>query len=239
MPYVGTNWVDSPSTSTPITATRLNNMEAGITAAYTQGTGTLVNADIASGAAIAYAKLALALGIVNGDISASAAIALSKLADPGTGNVVTSAGAGAIAAKPPGFEIGYDQITSTVNIASTTEGSPTTIISGTAHTYEAVPYLFTFSAPQVVLPSTLSGSVTCLLIQDGTSIGRLFNVNNIVAGVQQVLAGSWPYRFTPSAGSHTYGIAMYASSTTGTPSVTAQGGGASTYIPASLRVTKC
>lgn len=65
-------------------------MEAGITAAYTQGTGTLVNADIASGAAIAYSKLALAGSIVTGDIangtivdadiSAAAAISASKLA---------------------------------------------------------------------------------------------------------------------------------------------------------------
>lgn len=40
---------------------------------------SIVNADISASAAIAYAKLNLALGIVNGDISASAAIAYAKL----------------------------------------------------------------------------------------------------------------------------------------------------------------
>jgi hypothetical protein len=30
---------------------------------------------------------------------------------------------------PPGFEIGYDQITSPVNVASTTEASGTTVIT--------------------------------------------------------------------------------------------------------------
>lgn len=80
MPYSGTNWKDFPDTSTPINAARLNNMEAGITAAYTQGTGGLLNADIGGAAAIAYSKLNLALSILNSDISASAAIAISKLA---------------------------------------------------------------------------------------------------------------------------------------------------------------
>jgi hypothetical protein len=42
--------------------------------------GTIVNADVNAAAAIAYAKLNLALAIVNGDISAVAAIAYSKLA---------------------------------------------------------------------------------------------------------------------------------------------------------------
>lgn len=80
MPYSRTTWQDSPSVVTPITAARLNNIEAGIVAAYVQGAGGLVNADIAVGAAIAYSKLNLALGIVNADISASAAIGISKLA---------------------------------------------------------------------------------------------------------------------------------------------------------------
>lgn len=89
MPFVPTSWQDLPNTSTPITAAQLNRIEAGIVAAYVQGTGTLVNADIAAGAAIAYSKLALSNSIVTGDIvngtivdadiSASAAISTSKI----------------------------------------------------------------------------------------------------------------------------------------------------------------
>lgn len=48
----------------------------------------IVNADIATGAAVAYAKLALTGQIVNGDISASAAVAYSKLAL--TGSIVNA-----------------------------------------------------------------------------------------------------------------------------------------------------
>lgn len=45
---------------------------------------TILNADISTGAAIAYAKLNLIGGIVNADISSSAAIDLSKIADVAT-----------------------------------------------------------------------------------------------------------------------------------------------------------
>lgn len=48
--------------------------------------GSIANADIASGAAIAYSKLSLSGSVVNADINASAAIAYSKLAL--TGSVV-------------------------------------------------------------------------------------------------------------------------------------------------------
>jgi len=52
----------------------------------------LDNANIASGAAIAYTKLALANSIVNNDISTSAAIAVAKLAAGTNGQVLTTSG---------------------------------------------------------------------------------------------------------------------------------------------------
>lgn len=58
MAYTPTNWQDYPNLSTAITAARLNNMETGIGNAYIQGTGTIVNADVAAAAAIAVSKLA-------------------------------------------------------------------------------------------------------------------------------------------------------------------------------------
>jgi hypothetical protein len=50
----------------------------------TAGAASIVNADIAAGAAIAYSKLALTGSIVNADVAAGAAIAYSKLALTGT-----------------------------------------------------------------------------------------------------------------------------------------------------------
>jgi len=59
-------------------------------------TGSIVNADIASGAAIAYSKLALSASIVDADISSSAAISLSKLAALTASKVLVSDGSGII-----------------------------------------------------------------------------------------------------------------------------------------------
>ena len=58
------------------------DVAAGAAIAYSKLalSSSIVNADIAAGAAIAYAKLNLATSIVNGDIAAGAAIAYSKLA---------------------------------------------------------------------------------------------------------------------------------------------------------------
>lgn len=151
----------------------------------------------------------------------------------GTGN-----GTGAVVL-PAGFEIAYDQITAPVAIVSTTEGTPTTIIGGTAHTYEALPYLFSFYAPVITLPSTVSGSSTVLLIQDGASIGRIWAANNEVVAVVGSAGGWGTLRFTPSAGSHTFAIAAFVTATTGAPAVVAGAGGAAAYAPAFIRATKC
>jgi hypothetical protein len=71
------------------TATVTSTMLAG-SIAYSKLslTGTIVNADIATGAAIAYGKLNLASSIGNADIASGAAIAYSKLSL--TGNVVNA-----------------------------------------------------------------------------------------------------------------------------------------------------
>lgn len=67
------------------TATVTNTMLAG-SIAYSKLslTGTIVNADVATGAAIAYSKLNLAGSIANADIASGAAIAYSKLSLSGS-----------------------------------------------------------------------------------------------------------------------------------------------------------
>jgi hypothetical protein len=59
--------------------------------------GIIVDSDVAAGAAIAYSKLNLALGIVNADISNAAAIAVSKLAAGTQGGIMYRTTAGAMA----------------------------------------------------------------------------------------------------------------------------------------------
>jgi hypothetical protein len=177
-----------------------------------------------------------ALALTNAMVSATAAIAASKLAPGLAGQVLQ--GTTPSYAYPPGFEIAYDQITSGVNVASTTEGTPTAIIAGTAHTYEAVPYVAEFFSPQVANSTAAAGTVTLLLIADGASIGRIAVSDSVTATTQIIQALTGRLRFTPTAASHTYGISAFCSNTGGTPAVGAGAGGINTLVPAFLRITK-
>lgn len=159
---------------------------------------------------------------------------------PGQGLVLDAIGQLPLAVRQtlPGYEIAYDQITSPVNVVSTTEGTPTSIIPGTSKTYENVPYMFHFNSPHVDTPSVAGGFVAVLLMEDGVSIGRIALVTTSAA-LSVGEGTSIPFRFTPTAGAHTFGISAFASSTTGTPDVGAGAGGAAgTYAPSFLRVTR-
>lgn len=61
-------------------------------------TGSIVNADINASAAIAYSKLSLSASIVNADIAAAAAIAVNKLAALTASRVLVSDGSGFVSA---------------------------------------------------------------------------------------------------------------------------------------------
>ena len=136
-----------------------------------------------------------------------------------------------------GTEVGYDQITSSVNVASTTEATPTAIISCAAHTFDGAAVLLTVFAPQIVSPSVLSSFVVVLLFESTTEITRLGTfLTPAAANMDQ--GATLLYRFTPTAGSHTYTISAYASSTTGTPSISCGAGGTATLNPAFARFTK-
>lgn len=136
----------------------------------------------------------------------------------------------------PGAEIAYDQITANVNITGTVVGSATTVIAGSAHTYDGGPVLATFSSPAIILPAVAGGLFTAVLFEGGTPLAYMGQWQNPAA------AAHWEpferaFRFTPSAGSHTYSIKCFVSSTTGTPAVGAGAGGSAT-APAFLRITK-
>lgn len=195
------------------------------------GGNAIVNAQIAAAAAIAYSKLNLAGSIQNSDIAAAAAIAISKLADPGSGKVIGSIGSGAIAVNPPGFELNYTQITVAPGAPSGVgSGNAVTAIAPGALTFDGGPYMFHFFAPAC---SAGAGNSIVIELHDGT------NFMGIIAQSQQ---GSNPingiYRFTPSAGSHTYTAKLYNLGASGLNIACGAGGTGGTYVPAFLRITK-
>jgi hypothetical protein len=144
-----------------------------------------------------------------------------------------------------GSEIGYDQITTGVNIVSTTEATGTTIIACAAHTFDGAPVMCEFSCDRIVLPlqtvANTSVYVIVSLFEGATQLTRLavfvFGCNQTSNNaLQGPICGR--YRFTPSAASHTYTITAMVSSTSGTPSVFAGSGGTAGEAPAFCRFTK-
>ncbi len=208
-----------------------------VTSVFTRTGAVVATAGDYTGVAVGGTADAVATGaITNAMVNAAAAIAVSKLAAGLAGQVI--GGTTPAYAYPPGFEIAYDQITSGVNVVSTTEGTPTAIIAGTAHTYENVPYVAEFFSASVTDSSAAAGTITVLLIADGASIGRIAVSDSVTVSTQVVQALTGKLRFTPTAASHTYGISAFVSSTTGTPTISAGAGGSGVLAPAYVRITK-
>lgn len=137
----------------------------------------------------------------------------------------------------PGREIGYDQITSNVTVASTTEASGTTVISCAAHTFDGAPVMARFVCGEAQVGGAASATMVVCLFEGGTEIGQMtvFYVSNNTPTMIQNMAGE--IRFTPSAGAHTYTVTAY--KTTGTTAIVYAGAaGVSTLVPAFIRFTK-
>lgn len=148
------------------------------------------------------------------------------------GGGVTSSGGG-------GGEINYTQITAPVNVVSTTEATGTTILSPGALTFDGTAVLVQFFA-MVTTPSSTGAGVTLSLFEGATQITRLAIAfaGASVGNVQNIVPVAAFYRFTPTAGSHTYTVTAYAQTTSGTPAVDAGAGGTSGNPPAFIRFTK-
>jgi hypothetical protein len=134
-------------------------------------------------------------------------------------------------------ELGYSEITSDVNIVSVTAGSGTEIIAPLTVVCDGGLVLVEFFAPGVVAPSTSGGTAYLSLYHDGSEKSRYWaNISN-PAAVTQYAPAYLSYRTTPTAGSHTFGVKGFVSSTTGTPRVSA-GTATTAPAPAFLRVSK-
>lgn len=149
---------------------------------------------------------------------------------------ITVATPSVVTASLPGSEIGYDQITASVSITGTTSAAPTTIISGSAHIFDGSPVLLDFSAMAIVTPNAAGVSLNIGLYEGSTLITIL------TFAVPTASANMWVpfrsgFRFTPSAGSHTYSIKGWAASGSGAD-ISAGTGTAGSAAPAYLRFTK-
>lgn len=160
-------------------------------------------------------------------------VTITGVAAAGQVPVASSATAGAWA-YPPGFQFGYDQITAPVTIVSTTESAGTVIIACGAHTFDGGAVICQFFAPDS--PTGSAGSFIVSLFEASAQLGRLYNYASNIVGTVQIGLNGW-FRFTPSAGSHTYTITASASQAN-VNLITAGVGGTGAYVPAFVRFTK-
>jgi Pectate lyase superfamily protein len=152
--------------------------------------------------------------------------------------ILVGAASGGIFSVDPGKEVGYDPITATVNVTGTVPTAPTTIITCPARTFDGLPVLLEFFSPRVVTPNNVAGAnIHIGLYESGNLIAELGQLQTPAAAT---LTAPFPaaLRFTPSAGSHTYTIGAWVTSTTGTPAVTAGTGAGGSNAPTFARWTK-
>lgn len=141
---------------------------------------------------------------------------------------------------PAQGEISFRFITSSVAVASTTATSPTTIISGSTVAYTGVDVYVEVFAGAVSTP-TVAGGSTNLQLWDGIpgsggSCQGVLGVFTTPTAAQAISPFYAQIKRTPSAGNHTYGLYAFATSTTGTPTVSATTGSTTAVGPAFLRV---
>jgi len=176
------------------------------------------------------------VGIFSGQGSGSlSGVTVTGTAASGQVPVASSSAAGAWA-YPPGFEIGYDQITASQACVSTTEATGTTVITCAAHTFDGGPVIATFFSPSLACAIGAAAAFTICLFEGATEIGRLALVQAEAATNNQDTPGIGMLRFTPTAASHTYTVTGFVS--TGTGTVVAGLGGTAAYVPAFIRFTK-
>lgn len=132
-------------------------------------------------------------------------------------------------------ELGYSEITSNVNVTSTSSSSPTAVISPLTVVCDGGPILVEFFAP-FLQASNGTGENYISLYEDGAEKSRNFGVLNTVAASNQLAPVHLSYRTTPNSGSHTYDIRSH-HQYAGT-SVIGAGSGTTGKSPAFLRVSK-
>jgi hypothetical protein len=136
--------------------------------------------------------------------------------------------------KVPGQEIAYQEFTSAVTLAGTTEATATQLVNASSITADgSTPIYVEFEAPYVDQVGTQRALFA--LYQDGASIGLLSNELPAGGGAGGVTHVRLARRFLPLSGAHVYGIRGF--STLGTSVVGAGVGGSGNYMPGFIRIT--
>ena len=137
----------------------------------------------------------------------------------------------------PGTAITYNTITANVNVVGTNSGTATSIISSTSKTYDGTQVVLEFYAAAVATASVSASTFNIGLYESGTLIALIGQLITPAAG-SMTAPVLLRYLFTPSAATHSYTVAAWVSSTTGTPHVAAGSGTGGATAPAHLRITK-
>src|SRR5207249_579226 len=82
-------------------------------------------------------------------------------------------------------DIAYVEFTSNVTIASTSEASPTSIVTSGAIVYTATPIIIEFYSPEILTSSTLGSTLNINLWDGGANLGRCATIDNLVTASQQ------------------------------------------------------
>ncbi len=174
------------------------------------------------------------------DAKISALSAITSLAAADQFAVANSGASNSLRADHlPGFTLDYVEITAAVTVTATTDGNSqgTAIIDGNSVSYDGSTIVkIEFYAPYISY--NVSNNAILINLYDGTNdLGRLVNMSQITGSNAQTM-GAYGVRFlTPSNASHTYHIRGWKTSASGSASVGAAAGGASSYVPAFMRIT--
>lgn len=119
---------------------------------------------------------------------------------------------------PAQGEISYLAHVNEVLVTSTSSSSPTTIVSGVSATYTGVDIYVEAFAATLSTPSVSGSSLNITVQRDGSNLGVPITYVTPAAGAMNVPLYI-QIKDTPSSGSHTYSLAAWASTTTGSPGV--------------------
>lgn len=134
-----------------------------------------------------------------------------------------------------GSEVGYDQVTGTVTVTSSTEATGTSVIPCAAHTFDGAAVMAEFFCPEGTAASA-GGAMGVCLFEGTTEVGRLtgsglgdVNPNNHIPILGRL-------RFTPTAGSHTYTVTAFVAG--GNGALICGAGGVAANPPMFIRFVK-
>ncbi|HEU5004919.1 MAG TPA: capsid cement protein [Candidatus Saccharimonadales bacterium] len=135
------------------------------------------------------------------------------------------------------YQLAYNQFTSPVTISATSESTANTVVTASSFTADgATPYMIEFYTPEIDFNNAAYPSLTFVLYEDGSSIGKMGQtiISNNVGAL--TFTGIMESReITPSAGAHTFSIRAYEAVSNAT--VQGGNGGSGNYVPGYIRVT--